>query len=198
MNTHVIDCLRRSGVAFGKWPLTLVAFGLALWGGAATAAAEPSAVPAQARVMTALELHDLYRDKTWQWSDGAGRFQEEGRIFRAWSGNGANASWAEGRWTLTNDGQLCLRAIWHSPGGSSPKKTCFRHKLHDGTVYQKKEPSGAWYVFKHAAPDKDDEYVKLVEQDTVSAKVMAYRPVAQEMTTPKTVPLPTPAPVGAQ
>ncbi|WP_260855255.1 DUF995 domain-containing protein [Mesorhizobium amorphae] len=198
MNTHVLDCLRRNGVAFGTWPLTLVAFGLALCGGAATAAAEPSAVPAQARVMTALELHDLYRDKTWQWSDGAGRFQEEGRIFRAWSGNGANASWAEGRWTLTNDGQLCLRAVWHSPGGSSPKKTCFRHKLHDGTVYQKKEPSGAWYVFKHAAPGKDDEYVKLVEQDTVSAKVMAYRPVAQEMTTPKNVPLPTPAPVGAQ
>ncbi len=198
MNTHVLDCLRRNGVAFGTWPLTLVAFGLALCGGAATAAAEPSAVPARARVMTALELHDLYRDKTWQWSDGAGRFQEEGRIFRAWSGNGANASWAEGRWTLTNDGQLCLRAVWHSPGGSSPKKTCFRHKLHDGTVYQKKEPSGAWYVFKHAAPGKDDEYVKLVEQDTVSAKVMAYRPVAQEMTTPKNVPLPTPAPVGAQ
>ncbi|MFD9900785.1 DUF995 domain-containing protein [Mesorhizobium sp. NPDC059025] len=197
MNSHHIDCLRRGGVAPGAWPLTVAAFGLALCCGTATSAAEPGALPAQARAMTALELYDLYRDKTWQWSDGAGRFQEEGRIFRAWSGNGANASWAEGRWTLTNDGQLCLRAVWHGSSGSSPNKTCFRHMVHDGTVYQKKEPSGGWYVFRHTAPDKDDEYGKLVKQDTVSAKVMAYRPVAQATETPKFAPLPTRAPVGA-
>lgn len=190
MTNPLIDCFARGGMA-------VAGLGLALGYGPAFAA-EAVAVPAQARAMTALELHDLYRDKTWQWGDGAGRFQEEGRIFRAWSGNGAKASWAVGRWTLTNDGQLCLRAVWHSPGGSSPNKTCFRHMFHDGTVYQKKEPSGAWYVFKHAALDKDDEYRKLVTQDTVSAKVQASRPVAQATTTPKTVPLPTPAPVGAQ
>lgn len=190
MTNPLIDCFSRGGIA-------VAGLGLALGCGPAFAA-EAVVVPVQARAMTALELHDLYRDKTWQWGDGAGRFQEEGRIFRAWSGSGPKASWAVGRWTLTNDGQLCLRAVWHSPGGSSPNKTCFRHMFHDGTVYQKKEPSGAWYVFKHAALDKDDEYRKLVTQDTVSAKVQANRPVAQATATPQSVPLPTPAPVGAQ
>lgn len=194
MKNHFIDCFWRRGTRTRLF--MVAALGPALCGGS-TFAAETVAVPAQARVMTALELFDLYRDKTWQWSDGAGRFQEKGRIFRAWSGKATDASWAEGRWTLTNDGQLCLRAVWHSPDGSSPNKTCFRHRLHEGTVYQKKEPSGAWYVFKHAVPDKDDEYGKLVEQDTVSAKVMVYRPVAQATTTPKFAPLPTRAPVGA-
>lgn len=52
-------------------------------------------------------------------------------------------------------------------------------------------------MFKHAVPDKDDEYGKLVEQDTVSAKVMANRPVAQAVLTPEHAPLPTAAPAGA-
>lgn len=196
MINHFIDRLWRHKVPGSARLLTAAALGLVLCGGPALAA-EAITVPAQARAMTALELHDLYRDKTWQWSDGAGRFQEKGRIFRAWSGNDANAGWAEGRWILTDDGQLCLRAVWHGPKGSFPNKTCFRHMIHDGTIYQKKEPSGAWYVFKHAVPGTDDEYGKLVAQDTVSAKVMAYRPVAQATTTPKFAPLPTRAPVGA-
>jgi len=182
------------------WSLTrhglLAGFGIAMYCGSARAE-EPVVVPAQARTMTALDLYDLYRDKTWQWPDGAGRMQDRGRLFRAWSGTGDNASWAEGRWVLTNDGQMCLRAVWHGPTGASPDKTCFRHKIDEGTIYQKKEPSGAWYVFKHAVPDKDDEYGKLVEQDTVSAKVMANRPVAQAVLTPEHAPLPTTAPAGA-
>ena len=159
--------------------------------------AETTKVPAQARATSAVELYDLYKGKTWQWADGAGRFHDNGRIFQAWSGHDADASWAEGRWTVTNNGQLCPRAVWHGSTGSFSNKTCFRHKIHNGTVYQKKEPSGAWYVFKHASPDQDDEYGKLVEEDTVSAKVMTYRPMAQATPTPKFAPLPTPAPAGA-
>lgn len=189
MEDHaIIFSLKRCGL--------LIGLGIAM-GTSPSRADETVVVPAQARVMTALDLYDLYRGKTWQWPDGAGRMLDRGRVFKAWSGTGANASWAEGRWILTNDGQMCMRAVWHGPSGSSPDKTCFRHKIDEGTIYQKKEPSGAWYVFKHAVPDKDDEFGKLVEQDTVSAKVMASRPVAQAEPTPEHAPLPTEAPAGA-
>ena len=76
------------------------------------AAAEPIKVPAQARTMTAVELYVLYRNKTWQWPDGAGRMQEKNRSFIGWSGSGDDTRWAEGRWVLSDTGLRCLKADW--------------------------------------------------------------------------------------
>jgi hypothetical protein len=47
-------------------------------------------------------------------------------------------------------------------------------KLRD-TVYQKREPSGEWYVFRHAPPQDGDEFSKLVGQDLVSGDLERIR-----------------------
>jgi hypothetical protein len=139
------------------------------------AAAETAAPYQTMRPMTAVELHRLYRDRTWQWTDGAGLCQDQGRIFKAWSGSGADASWAEGRWIVTNSGRLCLKAKWHGKAGAASSSTCFSHRTDGRTIYQKKEPSGDWYVFKHAEPQPGDEFTKLVREDLVSTKLEALR-----------------------
>jgi Protein of unknown function (DUF995) len=129
------------------------------------------AVPAEARAMTGFELFMTFREKTWKWADGAGRMQDEGRLFKAWTQSGEDASWAEGRWTVTNDGRLCLKAVWHSQSAEARSTTCFSHRIFGGTIYQKKEPAGDWYVFKHGRPTKEDEFNKLVSEDLVATRL---------------------------
>lgn len=142
-------------------------------------ASEPVALPSKARAMTAAELHMLYRDKTWVWPDGAGRLQDQGRIFTGWSGTGSNGSWAQGRWILSDTGLMCLKATWHSPTEAVPNKVCFRHFTDGGTIYQRKEPSGDWYVFKHATPADSDEFKKIIAEDTVTAELANRQPSKQ-------------------
>ncbi|KXF75662.1 hypothetical protein ATN84_16875 [Paramesorhizobium deserti] len=143
-------------------------------------ATEQTVVPQNARVMTGVELYTLYRDKSWRWADGAGLMQDDGRTFKAVAGSGASTTWAEGRWIVTDSGKLCFKAAWHTQAGTFPDKTCFSHKTHDGTVYQKKEPSGDWYVFKNAEPTDDDEFNKLVREDLVSAELEAMQDPPQD------------------
>lgn len=139
-------------------------------------ASEPVSLPSKARAMTATELHMLYRDKTWVWPDGAGRLQDQNRIFTAWSGTGTNSNWAQGRWILSDTGLMCLKATWHSPTQAAPNKVCFRHFTDGGTIYQRKEPSGDWYIFKHATPADNDEFKKLIAEDTVTAELANRQP----------------------
>lgn len=160
-------------------------------------AAEPVTVPAKAKAMTASELYLLYRNKTWLWSDGAGRLQEDGRTFIGWSGTGADARWAEGRWVLSDTGLMCLKADWHGPAATLPNKTCFRHRIYEGTIYQKKEPSGSWYVFKHATTEDGDEFKKLVAEDTVSTRLAMQQPHMKNNANANQPPLSTQAPNGA-
>jgi len=134
-----------------------------------TSHAENSQPPPQARAMTAYEVVVLYRNKSWQWPDGAGRMDAEGRRFTAVSGSGDAASWAEGRWLVTDRGRMCLDADWHSSAGTFPDRTCFSHRLDGDTIYQRRSPAGDWYVFKHAPAKADDEFTKLVAKDLVSA-----------------------------
>ncbi|MDW6023474.1 DUF995 domain-containing protein [Mesorhizobium sp. BAC0120] len=163
-----------AAVISGRLAATSLLFAAVLFGSVAEAASTASLPPPDARPMTSGELFMLYRDKSWRWPDGAGWMQADGRRFTAWAGSGAQASWAEGRWIIT-DGRLCLKAQWHSSTGVAPDKTCFSHmKLRD-TVYQKREPSGAWYVFRHAPPQDGDEFSKLVGQDLVSTDLERIR-----------------------
>lgn len=120
------------------------------------------------RPMTGVELYMLYRDKSWTWADGAARFDDKSRQFTARTGAGDTTAWAQGRWNVTNDGHLCLNAEWHTVSGVHANRTCFSHKLDRGTIYQKKDPSGSWYVFKHAVPAETDEFKKLVAENLVS------------------------------
>ncbi|WP_336621039.1 MULTISPECIES: DUF995 domain-containing protein [unclassified Sinorhizobium] len=134
-------------------------------------------VPEKARVMTGVELYMMFRDKTWKWENGAGRMQGEGRVFRAWAQSEAGATWAEGRWSVTDGGQLCLKGVWHSQSAAARDKTCFTHRILDGTIYQKREPAGDWYVFRHARPAADDAFNRLIVEDLVEAKLPIIRAV---------------------
>ncbi|WP_210210409.1 DUF995 domain-containing protein [Methylovirgula sp. 4M-Z18] len=148
-------------------------------------------LPNGARAMSAMELYALYRGKSWKWNNGAGRLQDANRDFAAWSGAGKDAVWAMGRWTVTDAGDMCLKADWHTATGVYPRKTCFLHKIVGETIYQKREPDGQWYVFKHAVPADGDEFKKLVDADLVSANLSALKGAAgQEQAVPHTDPAP--------
>lgn len=149
--------------------LAIVAAAAASFAGPAqTALSHDSALPAGARAMTALELYKLYRDKSWRWENGAGMMTDVNRRFSAWSDGEKGKTWAEGRWVITETGLLCLKATWHTDKGAFPAKTCFSHRVASGAIYQKREPNGRWYVFRHATPRKEDEASKLVATDLVS------------------------------
>lgn len=118
--------------------------------------------------MLAWELAQLYGGKSWIWSEGAGYLAAD-RKFLAWSGSGADATVAKGRWLVTDGGRMCFKAVWHAKSGSGPNTTCFSHRKVGSTILQKKEPSGQWYVFRSSEPAASDEYSKLRNGDEVSA-----------------------------
>ncbi|WP_287246281.1 DUF995 domain-containing protein [Mesorhizobium sp.] len=134
-----------------------------------------SVLPEGARRMTAGEIYDLYRDKSWQWDSGAGRMVGANRHFSAWTDGETGQSWAEGRWIITETGWMCLNATWHSEQGVFPAKTCFSHRIDNGTIYQKREPGGEWYAFRNAEVHQDDEASKLVSTDLVSRQLDAIK-----------------------
>ena len=99
-----------------------------------------------------------------------------GDLMEAWVDGDKGKSWAEGRWLVTDAGRMCLKANWHSDQGVFPGRTCFSHRIGDGTIYQKREPDGQWYVFRHANSREDDEAKKLVSADLVSSRIDSLRP----------------------
>jgi hypothetical protein len=96
---------------------------------------------------SAVELLQLFGNKTWVWDNGGAFFQSRQRTFRAYSDDDGNRTSAEGRWLLTNAGRLCLQAEWQSVTGNYEELTCFRHVRSGATVYQQKENNGDWYIF---------------------------------------------------
>lgn len=136
------------------------------------AAAQPGGVlPRHTVPMTALELKQLYGDMTWQWHDGGGRFINKDRRFIAWSEKDGVPTVAEGHWRISNEGRLCLVAVWATKQDQAPNKTCFEHVRDRGTIYQRREPEGSWYVFKTYKLQPTDEYLKLVKEDTITPNV---------------------------
>ncbi|MFK0164962.1 DUF995 domain-containing protein [Rhizobium sp. NPDC090279] len=159
-------------------PVTSLALAIVLGlatGNNAAIAATTTKVPDGARPMTAAELYMLYHDKSWRWPDGAGRMQNTDRRFSAWVDGTGGRSWAEGRWAVTDAGRLCLDATWHAANGQFPAKTCFIHRILDGTIYQKRETDGAWFVFRHPITKKTDEATNLIADDLVSQRLEAVK-----------------------
>jgi len=155
-------------------PATTLALAVVLGLGAGSGpvqAATTTTLPDGARPMTAVELYTLYHDKSWRWPDGAGRMQNIDRRFSAWVDGTGGQSWAEGRWAVTDNGRLCLDATWHAAKGQFPAKTCFVHRILDGTIYQKRETGGTWFVFRHPVTTQTDEATKLVADDLVSQRL---------------------------
>jgi hypothetical protein len=120
--------------------------------------------------ITASEVFGIYVNRSWLWPTGAGHFASD-RTFVAWSGEGSSASYAEGRWLVTNDGRMCFSAYWHYRGGEKPDVTCFGHRKSGGTIYQRKEPAGRWYVFRSAPAKPGNEHAKLVRNVDVEGQL---------------------------
>lgn len=133
--------------------------------------ARSTILPKNTVPVTAHELRQIYSDKTWKWSAGGARFIGKGRRLIAFSDKPGKATFAEGRWKLDNEGRLCLVAVWVTQEGSAPANTCFQHVRDRGTIYQRREPDGDWYIFKTYRPKPEDEYAKLVTEDTVSPNI---------------------------
>lgn len=144
---------------------------------ASTAPAAEAGVPPATEPMPASELFALYKDKSWRWTDGAGRMESADRRFTAWVDGEKGKSWAEGRWLVTDGGRMCFKATWHSDQGAFPETTCFLHRIGNGTIYQRQEPDGAWFVFRSAKKSEDDEAAKLESVDLVSGQIISLKPV---------------------
>lgn len=125
------------------------------------------------RVLTAYELLKIYSDRTWHWSDGAIYFRPD-RRFEAWLKHGVETSYGEGSWSVANNGQLCIRANWHSLSGTTKSFTCYVHRTSDA-FYQRALPRGTWYLFSHIPPKSGDEITKLERGDHVSAEYLRAR-----------------------
>jgi len=125
----------------------------------------------EAAPVSAAALYRLYRDKTWLWQNGAGFFAKDGR-FSAWSGSGDEATYAEGRWWVNFLGGLCINATWRSKDWVKVNLTCFSHSKDGNLLYQKREPSGAWAVFRSFPGKPDDEYQKLRKGDLVEVEFL--------------------------
>lgn len=132
-----------------------------LWAGPGT--------PSDTRYMTTEELFEIYQNRSWIWSEGAGYFPTKERKFSAYSGSGAKAAFAEGRWFLTWMGKACFNANWHGADYDVEKLTCFGHRTDGKVIYQRKEPIGDWYVFKSRNGGHGDAIAKLLLGDYVSA-----------------------------
>jgi hypothetical protein len=152
-------------------PLFVMLAGLSAPAG--TASAANNGLPDGARMMTPAELYMLYHDKNWQWADGSGQMESQNRRFTARVDGKQGKAWAEGRWRITRSSRMCFDAKWHLAQGVFPNKTCFSHRIANGTIYQKREPDGVWYVFRHAGGNKDDEARKLVSIEKITPKTEA-------------------------
>jgi Protein of unknown function (DUF995) len=157
--------------------LALVAVGCMGMGsfGAVAASSKASIAAESATALTTEELLRLYSNRSWLWKDGAGYFRSKQRSFIAATGRGKAGSYGIGRWFLTDPGKLCFRAEWHAKSGAAPALTCFSHRKKGGVVFQKREPDGEWYAFKHAPVKSNDEYRKLRPGDYVSANFKKIR-----------------------
>jgi len=130
--------------------------------------------PAGAAIPSAADLRQLYADKTWLWADGGGYFGPTG-TFLAVTGTGDKTNYAKGFWWTTDHGAMCFDAVWHVKNSAGDAVTCFDHRRAGAVWYQKKEPSGPWYVFKSDPPKPDDESAKLKPGDQIEAQLQAAK-----------------------
>ena len=145
-----------------------------------TATQDVAATAAAGRVLTKSELRALFSGRTWYWKDGAAYFRSN-RMFEAWVKGGAETTYGEGSWTVDDDGQLCIRAIWHSLSEDTKAFTCYVHRINKA-IYQRELPRGSWYLFSHIPVQPGDEASKLEQGDHVTSEYLrAKRYVIRNM-----------------
>lgn len=146
-----------------------VATAVALAALLATPARAADNPPTGAVPLTAPELYMLYAGKTWVWPNGGGGYTASDRSFVGAAIDGQTQSYADGRWLVTNSGQLCWRATWHGSAGAAPARTCFDHMQKAGVIYQRSLPKGNWYIFAHNPRQAGDEINQLKAGNVVTA-----------------------------
>lgn len=135
--------------------------------------ADPTAfasdLPENTRYLSEQELFKMYVNRSWIWSDGAGYYRNKQRKFTAYSNENGAASIATGMWFLPWKGKVCFRARWQGPDYNVKKTSCFGHRMSgDGTIWQRREPDGKWYVFRNNPRMSGDEFNKLIFGDHVA------------------------------
>ncbi|UVF18440.1 DUF995 domain-containing protein [Microvirga terrae] len=120
------------------------------------------------RPMTAAELRKLYGGKTWLWSNGGGYMDPSGRFYAAVGTKRATGSLARGTWATDGKGRMCFEGRWKTQTGSNSARTCFTHYVNGAEIYQRRAPRGAWYVFKHAEAQQNDEFNKIVTGNRIA------------------------------
>jgi hypothetical protein len=142
----------------------------------AVAHAQPAGILPKVTVpLTVQEMLAIYADKTWKWDAGGGRFIAKNRKFIAYSEEGGKLAIGEGRWEVRNGGHLCMVAVWATKDGKSPARSCFKLVRDRGTIYQRREPKGRWFILRTYRPKPEDEFHKLVSDDIVSPKVQTLQ-----------------------
>ncbi|UCI06603.1 DUF995 domain-containing protein [Mesorhizobium sp. B1-1-8] len=143
--------------------------------GTADAAAAKSGAPVEAAAKpetapTAFELQLLYADRTWNWVNGAAYFGLDRRL-QAWTAGQDAPAVAEGHWLVTETGKMCMELAWRSKAYTTkPRRTCYSHRVENGTIEQRKDPDGDWYDFKHATDAAADEHRKFEAGNTKGAR----------------------------
>lgn len=127
------------------------------------------------QLLSASEVVEMYKDKTWRWPSGGGRFDSQGRRFTAMTEENGKKSIGEGTWTVDKLGKMCMNATWSTGGTAAKARTCFAHGRLGKVIYQKRLPMGEWYVFRSATPRRSDEFSKLVSTDSVTVQALAAK-----------------------
>ncbi|MEZ0167523.1 DUF995 domain-containing protein [Microvirga sp. TS319] len=128
------------------------------------------------RPLSAVELRQLYNGRTWLWENGGGYMDPSGRfgaIIDSWNGR---MSMADGEWTANDRGRLCFRGSWRSQTGKTHSESCFTHYAWGDVIYQRKEPNGSWYVFKHSPTAESDEFNMIVPGNRIAVPISSKRP----------------------
>ncbi|WP_201839010.1 DUF995 domain-containing protein [Microvirga zambiensis] len=150
---------------------------------AAAAIAVPSLSVAQTyelpRMMNSRELLELYGDKTWRWDEGGGYLHRDGR-FTAFvpAKSVANSTYAEGQWSVNDNGVMCFDATWHVGKKTKSDGKCFQHKVLGEAIFQRVLPDGDWYTFRTAkVPLPQNEYAKFSPSDMVTSQAKRLKAV---------------------
>ena len=132
--------MRNLRKALTGWSSLTVALAIGIVSVPAATSSPSAGVPDTA--LSPAELYSLYQGRTWIWPSGGAYFSPQPRSFLAWARSDKGDSYADGKWIITYDGQVCFRADWHFHGGFTPALTCFGHKHADGKIYQRRLPKG--------------------------------------------------------
>ena len=165
---------------FGAILLSIASLAAGSW--LASAHAQPmNPLPKKTVPLTPGEVRAIYADKTWTWSTGGGRFISKGRKFIAYSEKDGLSTIAEGRWTVET-GRLCMVAVWVTKLGKAPKTSCFQLVRDRGTIYQRREPKGNWFILRTFKPKPNDELNKFVTEDTVTPNIQRLKTALEQHT----------------